>query len=154
QGPQLRFGDQSAHAWAQRRAAIADTDGARTGAAIHSVRAVPRAALKEVAEGPLHVHLSEQRAENDACLAAYGLTPTQLLDDAGLAGPELTAVHATHLSDEDRTLLGDAAASVCFCPTTERDLADGIGAARPLADAGARLCLGSDSHAVIDLLEE
>src|SRR5262249_33307378 len=66
----------------------------------------------------------------------------------------LTAIHATHLSDEDRVLLGDAQAAVCFCPTTERDLADGIGAARPLVDAGARLCLGSDSHAVIDLLQE
>jgi formiminoglutamate deiminase len=154
-GPQLRFGDGSAEAWAARRSLLEHGAGVRIGAAAHSVRAVPRAALKEAASvGQMHVHLSEQRAENEACLAAYGLTPTQVLDDAGLVGPALTAVHATHLSDEDRTLLGDAGTSVCFCPTTERDLADGIGAARPLADAGARLCLGSDSHAVIDLLEE
>jgi formiminoglutamate deiminase len=154
EGPQRRFGDGSTQAWAQRRSLVKPATGARIGAAIHSVRAVPRPALKEVGGLPVHVHLSEQRAENEACLSAYGLTPTQVLDEAGLVGPELTAVHATHLSDEDRVLLGDAGASVCFCPTTERDLADGIGAARPLVDAGARLCLGSDSHAVIDLLEE
>jgi formiminoglutamate deiminase len=153
-GPQLRFGDGSVAAWASRRSSVTTSEGARIGAAVHSVRAVPRPALKEVAGLPVHVHLSEQRAENEACLAAYGATPTELLDEAGLVGPDLTAVHATHLSNEDRVLLGDAGASVCFCPTTERDLADGIGAARPLVDAGARLCLGSDSHAVIDLLEE
>jgi cytosine/adenosine deaminase-related metal-dependent hydrolase len=77
-----------------------------------------------------------------------------LLDRAGLVGPGLTAVHATHLSDEDRTLLGDAAAGVCLCPTTERDLADGLPTARALADAGSPLCLGSDSHAVVDPFEE
>ena len=157
EGPQLRFGDGSVSAWASRYSRLVLGVSARAGIAVHSVRAVPRAALKEIAAmagSPVHVHLSEQRAENEAALAAYGLTPTQLLDDAGLVSPSLTAVHATHLSDEDRVLLGDAGASVCFCPTTERDLADGIGAARPLVDAGARLCLGSDSHAVIDLLEE
>ena len=63
-------------------------------------------------------------------------------------------MHATHLTDEDRTLLGDTRHRVCFCPTTERDLADGIGPARALVDAGSPLCLGSDSHAVIDLFEE
>jgi formiminoglutamate deiminase len=103
---------------------------------------------------PVHIHLSEQRAENDACRAVHGCTPTQLLDEYGLVGPTVTAVHATHLTDEDRTALGDSGTSVCLCPTTERDLADGIGPARALADAGSPLCLGSDSHAVIDLLEE
>jgi cytosine/adenosine deaminase-related metal-dependent hydrolase len=65
-----------------------------------------------------------------------------------------TAVHATHLTDVDVVLLGDAGVTCCLCPTTERDLADGIGPARRLRDAGARISLGSDSHAVIDLLEE
>ncbi len=65
-----------------------------------------------------------------------------------------TAVHATHLSDPDIALLGSQGCWCCLCPTTERDLADGIGPARRLADAGASLCLGSDSHAVIDQFEE
>jgi formiminoglutamate deiminase len=113
------------------------------------------APVAAVAAGrPLHLHLSEQRDENAACLARHGRTPTQLLGDVGLLGPATTAVHATHLTDEDRTLLGDTDTSVCFCPTTERDLADGIGPARALVDGGSPLCLGSDSHAVIDLFEE
>jgi cytosine/adenosine deaminase-related metal-dependent hydrolase len=63
-------------------------------------------------------------------------------------------VHATHLSPADIAALGAARATACFCPTTERDLADGIGPALELLDAGAPLVLGSDQHAIIDLLEE
>ncbi len=154
-GVQIRYADRDAERWADRVAAF---DDARVGAAIHSVRAVPRDQLATVVEAargrPLHVHVSEQVAENDACLAATGRTPTQLLADAGALGPLTTAVHATHLTDEDVRLLGESATNVCFCPTTERDLADGIGPARRLVDAGATLTLGSDSHAVIDLFEE
>jgi formiminoglutamate deiminase len=126
--------------------------------AAHSVRAVPADALAALAghagSDPAHIHLSEQRAENDACLARYSRTPAQLLADSGLLGPHTTAVHATHLSAEDIRLLGQTRTSVCLCPTTERDLGDGIGPARALADAGSPLCLGSDSHAIIDLIEE
>jgi formiminoglutamate deiminase len=103
---------------------------------------------------PLHAHLSEQRAENEACLAAYGRTPAQVLADAGALGPRSTVVHATHLAEHDIHLLGGSGTGACFCPTTERDLADGIGPARPLLDAGSPLSLGSDSHAVVDLFEE
>jgi formiminoglutamate deiminase len=151
EGPQLRFGDRDVHAWAER-AAGAD------GVAVHSVRAVPRDALAVVAKAaegrPLHVHLSEQPAENAACLRRHGLTPTGLLAAEGVLGPHVTAVHATHLTDADVALLGGTGTGACFCPTTERDLADGIGPARALQDAGAPLSLGSDQHAVIDLLEE
>lgn len=103
---------------------------------------------------PLHVHLSEQPAENEACLAAHGLTPTALLEAEGVLGPDLSAVHATHLTGQDIALLGGHRSWACFCPTTERDLADGIGPAVALREAGARLSLGSDQHAVVDLLEE
>ncbi len=155
EGVQVRYSDGDAHAWAERVAAF---DDLRVGTAIHSVRAVPRDQLPVVVEAakglPLHVHLSEQVAENEACVAAHGLTPTQLLAEAGALGPLTTAVHATHLSDDDIRLLGTSGTNVCFCPTTERDLADGIGPARRLHDAGATLTLGSDSHAVIDLIEE
>ncbi|MEO5654260.1 MAG: formimidoylglutamate deiminase [Marmoricola sp.] len=155
EGVQVRYSDGDAHAWAERVAAFGDP---RVGAAIHSVRAVPRDQLGVVVEAaaglPLHVHLSEQVAENEECVAAYGLTPTQVLAEAGALGPLTTAVHATHLSDEDIRLLGESRTNVCFCPTTERDLADGIGPGRRLHEAGATLTLGSDSHAVIDLFEE
>jgi formiminoglutamate deiminase len=105
-------------------------------------------------DAPLHVHLSEQRAENQACLAAYQATPAQVLDQAGVLGPRTTAVHATHLTATDIGLLGGSQTYACFCPTTEADLADGIGPAAALAAAGSPLTVGSDSQAVIDLFEE
>ena len=159
---QARFGDGDADGWRRRVDALAETLPADVvlGAAIHSVRAVPREAVALVAQwaaehrAPLHVHLSEQMAENDEALAAWGRTPTQVLADAGALGPRTTVVHATHLSDDDIATIGAAACTLSLCPTTERDLADGIGPARALVDAGARLTLGSDSHAVIDLWEE
>ncbi|WP_105973402.1 formimidoylglutamate deiminase [Streptomyces geranii] len=157
---QLRFSDGTADAWAERCSVLKERDHARIGAAIHSVRAVPAGQLATVARwaeerrAPLHVHLSEQTAENDACLAAHGRTPTRLLADHGVLGPRTTGVHSTHLTDEDIALLGHSGTGTCMCPTTERDLADGIGPAVALQRAGSPLCLGSDSHAVIDLLEE
>ncbi|MEV4448893.1 formimidoylglutamate deiminase [Streptomyces mirabilis] len=157
---QLRFSDGSAEAWAERSSLLKDRDHARIGAAIHSVRAVPAGQLATVArwaeerQAPLHVHLSEQTAENDACQATHGCTPTRLLVDHGVLGPRTTGVHNTHLTDEDIALLGDSRTGTCMCPTTERDLADGIGPAAALQRAGSPLSLGSDSHAVIDLLEE
>ncbi|MFE3328205.1 formimidoylglutamate deiminase [Streptomyces sp. NPDC059176] len=157
---QLRFSDGTADAWAARVAQLKDGDTVRIGAAIHSVRAVPAAQLSTVAawaqerDAPLHVHLSEQTAENEACLAAHGCTPTRLLADHGVLGRRTTGVHNTHLTDEDIALLGGTGTGTCMCPTTERDLADGIGPAPALQDAGSPLSLGSDSHAVIDLLEE
>ncbi|GHH60897.1 formimidoylglutamate deiminase [Lentzea cavernae] len=155
---QRRFSDGTAEAWATRVGELKSDDVMRVGAAIHSVRAVPRAELPVVAQAfpdaPLHVHLSEQPAENEACLAAYGVTPTGLLHEAGALSPRTTAVHATHLTPEDIALLGGSGTGACFCPTTEADLADGIGPARELADAGSPLSLGSDQHAVIDPLLE
>jgi formiminoglutamate deiminase len=157
---QLRFSDGSAEAWAERCSVLKERDHARIGAAIHSVRAVPARELATVARwaeerrAPLHVHLSEQTAENDACQEAHGCTPTRLLADHGVLGPRTTGVHNTHLTDEDIALLGGSGTGTCMCPTTERDLADGIGPAVALQRAGSPLSLGSDSHAVIDLLEE
>lgn len=157
---QQRFSDGTADAWAERVSLLKDRDHARIGAAIHSVRAVPADQLATVAAWaqarvtPLHVHLSEQTAENDACLATHGCTPTRLLADHGVLGPRTTGVHNTHLTDEDIALLGSTSTGTCMCPTTERDLADGIGPATRLQKAGSTLSLGSDSHAVIDMLEE
>jgi formiminoglutamate deiminase len=165
-GPQLRFGDGTAQAWADRVSSLgADSRGmlgpaARAGAAIHSVRAVPPGQMPAVAAwarscgAPLHAHLSEQIAENDACLAAYRGTPTAVLYDAGVLGPRTSVVHATHLTSADITLLGGSEVFACVCPTTEADLADGIGPFGALAAAGCRLTVGSDSQAVIDLFDE
>jgi formiminoglutamate deiminase len=155
---QARFADGDAEGWAHRVAQLPSSDRVAVGAAVHSVRAVPRDQLLPVAQAaggrPLHVHLSEQPAENAACTAFYGRSPTALLDDAGLLRPTTTAVHATHLQPADIAALGRARTTVCLCPTTERDLADGIGPARALRDAGCGLSLGTDQQAVVDLFEE
>ncbi len=155
---QARFADADVDAWAARVAALPESSGLRVGAAIHSVRAVPVAALAVVAATaaghPLHAHLSEQPAENLACQAYYGASPTELLAAHGALGRSSTAVHATHLAAVDIAVLGASGTTACFCPTTERDLADGIGPARALAEAGSLLSLGSDQHAMIDLFEE
>ncbi len=165
-GAQLRFGDRDGEAWAARADALgADSHGllgllARAGAAIHSVRAVPLDQMHSVIAwaqrigAPLHAHLSEQPAENEACLAAYRRTPAELLYDADALGPRATVVHATHLVGRDVELLGGSRTFACLCPTTEADLADGIGPARELAAAGCPLTLGTDSQAVIDMFEE
>jgi len=165
-GPQLRFGDGTADGWAQRVGLLAaDQHGmlgpaARVGAAIHSVRAVPPEQMQPVvawshrAGAPLHAHLSEQVAENEACLAAYRCTPAAVLYNAGVLGPRTSVVHATHLTGADIRLLGGSETFACLCPTTEADLADGIGPFAGLAAAGCRLTVGSDSHAAIDLFEE
>jgi formiminoglutamate deiminase len=160
QGAQLRFGDGSADEWGSRVDQLTVVDGSRVGAAIHSVRAVPLGDAEIVAGAAkrndwlLHMHVSEQRAETEQCLAARARTPTQVLSDVGALTPNSTVVHATHLGDGDISLLTRSGSGVCLCPTTERDLADGIGPAGLLAGQGVSLSLGSDSHAVIDLLEE
>ena len=157
---QRRFSDASADAWAERVDALSDGPTARMGAAIHSVRAVePEAAALVAAwaaerSRPLHAHVSEQPTENEACIDAHGATPAAVLGSAGALSDRFTAVHATHLADSDFALLGGSGASCCLCPTTERDLGDGVAPARRLAEAGARLSLGTDSNAVIDVFEE
>ena len=160
---QARFSDGRAERWAERVEALtAAVSGpaVRVGAAVHSVRAVDPASIKMAVDwarhrgAPLHFHASEQPAENEQCLAVHGQTPVEVIAQAGGLGPDTTLVHATHATARDRALIGGAGAHCCFCPTTEHDLADGVGPAEALARAGARLCVGSDSHAVIDLFEE
>ena len=160
---QVRFSDGSAERWAERADSLAATvsgPAVKVGAAVHSVRAVDPGSIKVAVDwardrgAPLHFHASEQPAENERCLAVHGRTPVEVIAQAGGLGPSTTLVHATHLTEHDRALIGEAGAHCCFCPTTEHDLADGVGPAEALARNGARLCLGSDSHAVIDLFEE
>ncbi len=156
---QKRFSDGNIDAWLDRVDALGEGgDGWTVGMAPHSVRAVHPRELEEVVANRhgkvVHLHVSEQPAENAACIAATGMTPTQVLDNVGLLGQHVTAVHATHLTDTDIALLGKSRTCVCLCPTTERDLADGVGPAAALRDAGATLSLGTDSNAFIDMFEE
>ncbi len=143
EGAQVRFADKSAQAWAERVGEMtgrAVAPGARLGAAVHSVRAVPPQSAEVVARWSeahglaLHFHLSEQVGENEMAQAAYGLSPTELLGTAGALRPGSTAVHATHLSAHDEVLLAGSGTGTCMCPTTEQDLGDGV--AGPSAGPG------------------
>jgi len=160
EGAQRSFSDVDAERWAQRMDELQDAPGVRIGAAIHSVRAVDPASMRVVAEwarhrgAPLHVHLAEQAAEVEECVAVEGCTPAELLEREGILGHDLTAVHAIHLDDGDISLLGRHGVTACACPTTERDLGDRVGPLRELAAAGCPLSVGSDSNTVIDMLEE
>ena len=130
------------------------------GVAPHSIRAVPLSDLREIAawsrekQLPLHMHIAEQIAENTACLREYGLTPVELLSKELLLAPDFTAVHAIHISTNEIAMLADSNATICSCPTTERNLGDGIVAADQLLTARIRIALGSDSQAQIDPLED
>ena len=159
---QIRFGDGTVDQWAERVTPFRDALGGdplvRVGAAAHSVRALTPTELDafgEVTDGwTLHAHVSEQPAENLAAQAFYGRTPTEILGSSGLLDESFTAVHATHLSERDLLLLSRSDARACICPTTERDLADGVGPTTDLRRRGVPLCVGSDQHAVIDPWEE
>lgn len=161
---QRRFSDGSVDAFAARtrklRADLADQSHCTVGIAAHSVRATMPEELRALAElraeleCPAHVHASEQPAEVADALAYCGRTPIGILADAGFLSADTTVVHATHLSDDDISLLADSGATVAFCPTTERDLADGIGPARALHQAGVPLSVGSDQHVHIDPFAE
>ncbi len=159
-GVQQRFADISAEAWADRVEALKPTDSQRIGAAVHSVRAVDPASMVTLASwasgrgASVHAHVSEQTAENDACQEFHDRSPLAVVADAGLLSDNFSAVHATHVDHADIAALAENGCAVVMCPTTERDLGDGIGPTDQFAGAGVPIALGSDSHAVIDLFEE
>jgi formimidoylglutamate deiminase len=142
------------------RARYAGDPAVRIGVAPHSVRAVPPSWLPELAAYarqhhlPFHMHVAEQQREIDECEAESGRRPVELLSDLGVLSERFVAVHATHLRDHEARLLGEARGFACLCPTTERDLGDGLCSIGPLRDAGVRLCTGIDSHVITDPFEE
>jgi formimidoylglutamate deiminase len=130
------------------------------GAAPHSVRACPAEWIREIAGEArrrgwvLHLHVSEQPGEVAQCRAEHGTTPPLLLESLGALTASTTCVHGVHLDSQDIAAIGRARATVCACPTTERNLGDGVIRADQLLAAGARLCVGSDSEVQLNPLED
>ena len=131
------------------------------GAAPHSIRAVPLDQMKEIAGAahalwtmPLHLHISEQIGENIACEGEYGATPVALLSQNGILSPKTTLVHAIHLAEAEFAAVAQAGSTICSCPTTERNLGDGIFPADTAALLGIPVAFGTDSQAQIDILED
>lgn len=161
---QRRFCDPSPD-WVVRdvealRAKYKDAPDVRVGIAPHSVRAVPPEWIRDLAawaareDLPLHAHVAEQPREIEECLAETGKRPMELFAELGGLSPRFVAVHATHLLPHEARLLGDAGGFACVCPTTERDLGDGVPDLGTLRAAGARLCTGVDSHVMSDVVED
>ena len=161
---QLRFIETNPEAYLknveQLRSDLGDGEMAWVGIAPHSVRAVPLNYLKEIVNVanqqrlPVHMHVAEQPAEVSACIEEYGRSPVALLETEGLLSERFTAVHAIHLTPKAVGMLAEARALVCACPTTERNLGDGIVPADSFFKQGVRVALGTDSHIQIDLLED
>jgi formimidoylglutamate deiminase len=154
-----RFRQPSVSAYLEQVETLRDR-GVAVGVAPHSVRACPRDWLEEIgryaaAEGViLHVHADEQPREIEECLAEHGLRPIELLAESGCVGPRTTVVHAIHADEHELDLVAEAGAVVCLCPTTEANLGDGFPPLPALIERGIALCIGSDSNARIDPLEE
>jgi formimidoylglutamate deiminase len=136
-------------------------EGVSVGAAPHSIRAVPLEQLKEiagVAESlwglPLHMHISEQVGENAACQAEYGATPVSLVAEHGILSPRTTLIHAIHLTPAEFEAVAASGATICSCPTTERNLGDGVFPADTAARLGIPVTFGTDSQTQIDILED
>ncbi|MDO4412388.1 formimidoylglutamate deiminase [Cutibacterium sp.] len=160
---QARFSDGDVAGWLERwhalREAMPESPLVRLGAALHSVRAVSPDEMATAVSGlperaPIHIHVSEQPRENEECQVAYGLTPTAVLERAGVLSDRTTVVHATHLSDDDIAMIARSNTIVSLCPTTEADLGDGIARVKDLLDAGVRLTIGTDEDVVTDPFAE
>jgi formiminoglutamate deiminase len=132
----------------------------RIGIAPHSVRAVPPDWLDDIARFafahalPVHMHVAEQPAEVDACVAETKRRPVELLAELGVLSEQFVAVHGTHLTPGEVRLLGSAGSFVCLCPTTERDLADGLPDLGAFVEHEVRICFGVDGYALTDPFEE
>jgi len=134
----------------------------RTGAAFHSLRAVPLEALREVTRAlraadatlPLHIHVAEQIREVEACKLHTGRRPIELLLDTGLLDAHWCLVHATHSTPAELRGIASSEASVCVSISTEANLGDGFFESARFLKAGGRLCVGSDSQATVCPAEE
>jgi formimidoylglutamate deiminase len=159
---QIRFIEDSPDLYLKNLEQLLDLNDemAWIGVAPHSVRAVPLDYLKTIVAFanehtlPVHMHVAEQPAEVSACIAEYGRSPLALLETEGLLSKRFTAVHAIHVTPKAIAALARNGAFVCACPTTERNLGDGVVPVDAYFDAGVRVSLGTDSQIQIDLLED
>ena len=160
---QRRFAEPDVHTYLERVHALAQawegTPGVGVGVAPHSIRAVSAGWLGAITAGRpthsvLHIHANEQREEVAQSLEEYGQRPVEVLQRLGVLGPETTLVHATHLSDQELGAIASSGSRVCACPSTERNLGDGFLPAKALVERGVEICLGSDSHTMVDPWEE
>jgi 5-methylthioadenosine/S-adenosylhomocysteine deaminase len=96
---------------------------------------------------PVHVHVHETENEIRESLAAHGARPIRRLQGLGLLGPNLIAVHAVHLLDEEVAMLAEHGCHVAHCPSSNLKLASGIAPVARLRVEGVNIGLGTDGAA-------
>jgi formimidoylglutamate deiminase len=132
----------------------------RVGIALHSLRAVPEMAIREVMDAiggkqlPIHIHIAEQLAEVEECKAMRGARPVDWLLANAPVDDRWTLVHATHLTPAEANGIAESGAVVALCPTTEANLGDGLFPLREFFDLDGRIGIGSDSNVSVSLVEE
>lgn len=163
EGAQRRFVSKSPDAyWRQmdRLQGMLDPATQTLGAVAHSIRAATPEEIDELwAEAvardlPFHMHVEEQRQEIEGCVAIYGAPPMRLLLDRLELSDRFSGVHLTHTAPHDLEELAGCGAHALVCPTTEANLGDGIFDLPRWLSAGGATCLGTDSNAVISMVEE
>ena len=141
------------------RAASLASNGVRVGIGAHSLRAVSPDSLQQIAAVagsavPMHIHVAEQRREVEQCYSSYGRRPVRWLLENFEVGENWSFVHATHMDDEEITVLAQSGAVAVLCPSTEANLGDGLFPLHAYLAAGGRIAIGSDSHISINPFEE
>ena len=136
-----------------------ESESVHIGCALHSLRAVPPESMRAVlaavpSDTRIHIHIAEQQAEVEQCIAVRGARPVQWLLDNADVDARWTLVHATHLDAAEVEGIAASGATVAICPTTEANLGDGLFPLRSYLDAGGRWGIGSDSHASVSPVEE
>ncbi|MDN5924011.1 MAG: formimidoylglutamate deiminase [Xanthomonadales bacterium] len=158
---QRRFGlDVDAYLSLLERLQDLHDDTLQVGVALHSLRAVPAAAMQAVLESsltrdcPIHIHIAEQVGEVQDCLAVRNTTPVAWLLDHASVDQRWCLVHATHMTDDERTRLAASGAVAGLCPTTEANLGDGLFPLSEYVKAGGALGIGSDSNISVSPVQE
>ena len=130
------------------------------GLGVHSLRAVSEDSLENISnlakdeECPIHVHIAEQTAEVDECIATHGAKPLRWLLDNVDVDDNWCLVHATHVDAKELASLAATSAVVCLCPTTEANLGDGIFPLKVWKTLDGGIAIGSDSQISINPFEE
>jgi formiminoglutamate deiminase len=140
------------------RRAVATHPGSVVGMAPHSLRSTTPdelAAIRPLAgDGPIHIHVAEQRREVDDCLAWSGHRPVEWLLKHATPDERWCFVHATHMTPDETKHLAEAGVVAGLCPVTEANLGDGTFNGSYFSACGGRFGVGTDSNVLIGLADE
>ena len=92
----------------------------------------------------MHVHISETRAEHEACIARHGKTPIQTLNDYGVWDTRAIAAHCVWTTPEDWAIMAEKGISAIHNPISNLKLGSGIAPVPAMKKAGVNVCLGTD----------